>query len=143
MKGILSKTDKGWIVKYIEDIPEKEITNKYYPSELQLPLHPDDANNMALQSNWLLNGKEVEFEIVRDKGCNCEYMNYKEDKNCEERNHYFHMAKLTLSAPPSKNKGWDDIMDKFDEWIGRDERTIGKLAGFLRAKYNPPTPLKQ
>jgi hypothetical protein len=54
MKGILKKTPAGWFVWY--QVMKDEITSGYD----SLPLHPDNEES-------LIEGKEVEFELVMDK----------------------------------------------------------------------------
>ena len=54
MKGILKKTKAGWFVWY--QVMKDEITSGYD----SLPLHPDNEES-------LIEGNEVEFEIVMDE----------------------------------------------------------------------------
>jgi hypothetical protein len=56
MKGILKKTEKGWMVIY-DEILGKGIVKK---NQNALPLHPDNEES-------LIEDNEVEFEIVMDK----------------------------------------------------------------------------
>ena len=66
MKGILKKTDKGWMVLYTECLPHRMV--KQFSSSL--PLHPDDVNQIKEDSKIFDNIEariaaypEVEFEI--------------------------------------------------------------------------------
>jgi hypothetical protein len=58
MKGILHKTEQGWIVIYDEIIGENIVKK----NQNSLPLHPDSQTWMDGYN--LYEGKEVEFEIV-------------------------------------------------------------------------------
>ena len=51
MKGILKRTDDGWVI----------IKNKYGIWEESIPLHPEDAEEL---SSILEEGVEVKYEVV-------------------------------------------------------------------------------
>lgn len=57
MKGILKKTEKGWEVIYMKDFDSKILP---YRGNVSLPLHHDNEES-------LIEGNEVEFEIVMDE----------------------------------------------------------------------------
>lgn len=61
MKGILTKNDNGWLVKY----PKYPTSNKIFDT-VSLPLHPYDVNICNAYGDYSVDwiGKEVEFEIV-------------------------------------------------------------------------------
>lgn len=59
MKGILKKTEQGWIVQRWEVVSEKEGVGIVDT----LPLHPEDIRYHNMM-NW--NGREIEFEIVTE-----------------------------------------------------------------------------
>jgi hypothetical protein len=56
MKGILKKTEKGWMVIYDEILGEAIVKK----NQNALPLHPDNEVS-------LIEGKEVEFDILADE----------------------------------------------------------------------------
>jgi hypothetical protein len=59
MKGILHKTDEGWIVIY-DQIPGGGIIKR---NQNSLPLHPDNIPTQAEDHFWI-DGKEVDFEVI-------------------------------------------------------------------------------
>ena len=58
MKGILHKTERGWVIIYDEIIGENIVKK----NQNSLPLHPDSQTWMDGYN--LYEGKEVDFEIV-------------------------------------------------------------------------------
>ena len=67
MKGILHKTEQGWIVIYDEVVGENIVKK----NQNSLPLHPEDVENFSLLSEMfdnfearVNNNPEVDFEIV-------------------------------------------------------------------------------
>jgi hypothetical protein len=61
MKGKLHKTEQGWIVAY-------DVSNylEPYGFNKELPLHPDDEHYSYAVENSDWEGKQVEFEIVKE-----------------------------------------------------------------------------
>lgn len=71
MKGKITKTDQGWMVRYIDSVLSDMGTRTYYDKEL--PLHPDDVKQINKDAQVFDNIEariaaypDVEFEIVEE-----------------------------------------------------------------------------
>lgn len=64
MKGILTKSNGEWVVKY----PKYPTSQKIYETST-LPLHPRDVKTCNDYGDYSVDwdGKEVNFEITEDK----------------------------------------------------------------------------
>lgn len=88
MKGILLKEDRGWIVQQKDTM-------------MFLSLHPDDERALNTYKLDEIEGKEVEFAILR-KGVEYGFPN-------DTRTPVHDMAKLIL--PTNASERWSKIMD--------------------------------
>lgn len=67
MKGTLTKTKQGWVVKYILTVLSNTGVRTYFDREL--PLHPNCQMEQEFRSDIIFDnrdGEKVEFEIVND-----------------------------------------------------------------------------
>ena len=66
MKGILTKTEQGWVVKYLSEYKQSHSSVNEWR---YIPLHTNDHRDYVLDNNgyfYFYDGKEVEFEIVKE-----------------------------------------------------------------------------
>ena len=119
MKGTLTKTEQGWMVKYTVD----------YTWDASLPLHPQDAEVQRMLG-W--EGKEVEFEIVNEAyedGKGCTYAKLINQVSDNSKMVEDDVEKLAEQEFPT---GTFENMEKYDD---RNRlRQQGYIKGYNKAK---------
>lgn len=125
MKGVTFKTFKGWMVKYMEQLPPDQITNKFYPSELLLPIHLGDVQHCE-------HGKQIDFkeDYVFIKTGQC--------MGGEVEGYNLKVARLILPVKTIENE-WDNIFDSYMK--NKVNLNFNEFKHFLIKTYNPPLPI--
>lgn len=123
MKGILHKTDKGWMVEYRDQKQAQNITKMKYSGifayKYKLLIHPDQQPLAGFHYTKELEGKEVEFEVV----------------NGESWTDAPYGAKLILPKAPTET--WEDIYRRWQRSAYFSENHE-HYDTFLRKFYHPP-----
>lgn len=165
MKGILYKTDKGWIVKYTKCCIDGSTGCKgahaiCLPSNEELPLHPDDEQ-------YCKEKEQVEFEIVDGESWTAAPYGAKlilptkvpeknirslaleavpkwmtgfnncHDANGHARDMWIKGYKAALKAPESS---WDDIEQQYDTYVDEvsGDSDYHGLFKWLEENCHPP-----
>lgn len=132
MKGILKKTDKGWVVDYIH--PNKRHLLKVpagqgWRNDIHVQLPITQLSEAILENFWLKDGSEVEFKKVNKNM----YSNHIEPAEIE--------AQLVLNqVEPQEN--WDEIFQDFLKIYNPMDlgyhAGIGQATKWLKENFEPP-----
>ena len=133
MKGTLTKTEQGWMVRYLDSEKSHDIM---YCGE-SLPLHPEYQTILPLDLD--LNGKEVEFETVNmGFGPDDNVLIYAKLSGSEVRKQT--LAFLATQAQ-QLSMGYES---EWDEFFVKSEQVLNfelplRYKNFLKNTYQKPT----
>lgn len=153
MKGILHKTDKGWILR-IPHSAEVEMfadgMGQELPKEAELPIHPDDIHDNDLSNGLLFDdyeGKEVEFERELHPLCANTPFGAKLILPTKRPIDYLdeciksspQMIKENSSIPTKASESsWDDVWKEFISDKKLRKLYSISLFDWLKQNFNPP-----
>jgi hypothetical protein len=125
MKGILSKTKQGWIVKY----KYNHLDKGYFTKELQV--HFEDAKNLddIPDAYKVLNDNEIEFDIIE--------VILSTNDNKVILNDFAKIKMPTIDNDNSNKESWDTVWKDFRRI--KNASYSWALLEYLKDNYNPPT----